>query len=124
MKIVIESVPHDQQRYPTVGDWTFADNGQLHVTVSHTRDDFDFLIGIHEAVEAWLCKKRGITDEDVTTFDVAFEKDRPAGDTREPGDDPAAPYRREHRFASSIERRIAVELGIDWIAYEKAVNAL
>lgn len=124
MRILIESIPHEQQPYETVGMWTFDADGNLHVTVSHTTNDFDFLVGIHEAIEAWLCHKRGITGEDVTAFDVAFEAKRPAGNTREPGDDPAAPYRREHRFASSVERRVAIELHIDWLDYERRINAL
>ncbi len=124
MKIVIESIPHDQQRYETCGDWQFDEDGTLNVRVSHTTNDFDFLVGIHEAVEAWLCRKRGVTDADVTAFDKAFEADREAGDSREPGDDPDAPYRREHRFASSIERRVALELGIDWLEYDRRITAL
>ena len=124
MRILIESIPHDAQRYETCGDWTFDADGTLHVKVSHTSDDFDFLVGMHEAIEAYLCLKRGITDEDVTAFDVAFEAQRAPNDTREPGDDREAPYRREHRFASSIERRIAVELGIDWLEYDKRITAL
>ena len=124
MRIVIESIPHDQQRYPTVGDWQFEEDGTLRVYVSHTTPDFDFLVGIHEAVEAWLCRKQGITDDDVTAFDEAYEAARKDGDTSEPGDQPDAPYRREHRFASSVERRRALEMHIDWIEYERRLTAL
>jgi hypothetical protein len=35
----------------------------------------------------------------------------------EPGDDPRAPYYREHQFASGMERLMAAELGIDWQQY-------
>lgn len=124
MRILIESIPHDQQRYETPGDWQFAEDGTLLVRVSHTTNDFDFLVGLHEAIEAWLCRKQGITDEDVTAFDVAYEAARPDGNVAEPGFDRDCPYRRQHRFASAIERKVAVELGIDWIDYDRRINAL
>lgn len=124
MRILIESIPHDQQRYETVGDWQFDEHGTLHVTVSRMTDDFDFLVGLHEMVEAWLCRARGITGDAVTAFDVAFEAQRAPNDDREPGDERTAPYHREHRFSSGIERKIAVELGIDWLAYEEQITAL
>ena len=124
MRVVIESIEHEQQRYETCGDWQFAEDGTLHVKVSHTTNDFDFLIGIHEAIEAWLCRKRGVRDEDVTAFDLAFEATRRPDDETEPGDHPDAPYRREHRFATAIEHRLAIELGVDWTVYEARINAL
>jgi hypothetical protein len=45
-------------------------------------------------------------------------------DLMEPGDHPSCPYEREHNFAARVERMIAQELGVDWDAYEKALEAL
>jgi len=125
MNFTVRDIPHASQRYPTVGDW-IASRGHLrHVLVSNTgHDDYNFLVALHEQIEAWLCLKRGITQECVDAFDQAFEAARPDGNTDEPGDAPDAPYRREHRFAESIERLVAHELGVDWAAYEAALAAL
>jgi hypothetical protein len=34
MRIVIETIDHSKQRYPTVGDWQVKPDG-LHITVSN-----------------------------------------------------------------------------------------
>jgi hypothetical protein len=60
----------------------------------------------------------------VDVFDMAYEKTRPDGDDSEPGDSPDAPYRNEHFFATSIERLIAAEFGVDWMLYESHINEL
>lgn len=124
MNITIKTIPHAEQRYPTVGDW-IEEGGGLIVAVSDMgNDDFAFLVGLHEMIEGWLCLRRRIDQGAVDAFDVAFEAARQPGNTDEPGDHPDAPYRREHFFATSIERLMAAELGVDWAEYEKAVNAL
>jgi len=123
MRILIESVPHDQQRYETCGDYT-SDGETLTIKVSHTLDDYDFLIAVHELVEAYLCQKRGISGEVIDAFDMAYEAKRPEGNTDEPGFDNDCPYRREHRFATGIERQIARELGVDWSRYEQRIHDL
>lgn len=125
MKITIEVIPHDQQRYSTCGDWKIRRNGNIEILVSSMGDwKKEMLVGLHEMVEVLLCKNRGITDEIVSAFDIQFEKDRPEGNTDEPGDDPKAPYRREHFFATNLERLMAAELGVDWHLYDAAVNGL
>jgi hypothetical protein len=99
VRIVIETISHNRHRYSTVGDWTRNQNGDLHILVSDMgNDDYAFLVGIHETVEAWLCERQGVTDEAVTAFDTAYEANRPEGDESEPGDDPAAPYSRQHNL--------------------------
>lgn len=117
MNIHMTVIEHDQQFYPTVGDWIF-DDGDLHVMVSRMAEDYTFLVAIHEMIEAYLCYKRGIAEEVVTQFDSDFIG------IGEPGDSPDAPYREEHFFATTIERLIAAELGVDWEAYDEAVREL
>ncbi len=120
MKIQVESIPHNQQRYETCGDWWW-NKDTLHIRVSDLgNEDEQFLIAIHEIVEAWIATKRGITEEEVTAFDQKFEKHR-LNNTDEPGDDKSAPYRREHFFATNIERLLAHEMEIDWTEYENQV---
>lgn len=129
MNIMISTMLHSQQRYPTVGDWDFRTptnaEPELHVRVSYMgNEDFEFLVGLHELVEAYLCHKRGITDEQVTDFDIKYEATRPPGDTSEPGNYPEAPYHHEHVFATALERAVAREMGVDWDEYEQAVQDL
>lgn len=122
MRITVDTVPHPAQRYDTVGDYMGSATGDLHVSVSDMGNpDYEFLVAIHELVEAYLCRKRGISDEAITDFDVIFESRRPAWDkTSEPGDDPAAPYQNEHNFATAVERMVCAALDVKWADYEAA----
>ena len=115
--ITISTVPQEQQRYDTAGDY-FTDE-PLHVTirVSDLKNPrYEFLIALHEMVEMFLCHNRGIGEDMVDKFDFAFKG---AG---EPGDDPNSPYFREHQFATVIERMMAHELGVDWQSYNKRLE--
>ena len=78
---------------------------------------------MHEAIEAYLCKQAGISQVAVDRFDQAYERRRKAGNDSEPGDDPKAPYHKEHMFASKVERMLANELGVRWNAYDREVSS-
>lgn len=127
MKISIETILHEEQRYPTVGDYQTDEHG-TYVRVSDMgNEDYEFLVALHELVELYLAKKRGITDEAIDAFDMQFERDREAGlhtEDEEPGDDAGCPIRKEHFFATNIERMVALELGVDWTEYDKTVIGL
>lgn len=125
MKIIIEVIPHDKQRYPTVGDWQWDAFGNLKISVSNMNNwRYEFLVAFHEFVEVMLCRSRGITQEQVDGFDIRFEQDREDGDLSEPGDDPNAPYSKEHFFATSLEKLVAGELKLDWEKYDETVANL
>ena len=124
MNIDIRVVPHDSQRYETCGDWVWEDDTLCIAVSDMKRDDFNFLVGIHEQVEAYLCRKNGVDEVAVTAFDLAYEASRPEWDKGEPGDHPDAPYHKEHRMASDIESYLAAVMHVDWREYEEAVNAL
>lgn len=124
MKIVIEVIPHEEQRYDTVGDWLWSADGQtLYIRVSELTEEgnmnFEFLVAIHEAVEAWACGNADISSRDVDKFDMTW---KPHDGILEPGDDPKAPYHQQHKLASEIERQVAAGLGVDWAEYEQAVD--
>jgi hypothetical protein len=122
MKIIIETIPHNEQRYDTAGDWVFDADGTLTIKVSDMGNDtYSFLIGMHEAVEAWLCKIREIDETKVSNFDKEFRMKSLPG---EPGDSPLAPYRKEHFFATNVERMLATELNVDWQSYDSQVENL
>lgn len=124
MKIVIETVAHKDQRYPTLGDWYRDKDGVLQIKVSAFSDPFhSFLVALHELIEVTLCDQRGITEEEVTAFDKAHLSDDDLW-VNDPGLCPDAPYHREHVFAECIERLVAQELGVNWQDYELACLAM
>jgi hypothetical protein len=147
MNISIRTIPHADQLYETVGNYFLIPNEtdvarRLDVVVSDLRDwKMEFLIGIHETIESALMLAAGIPLIASTDFDVLYEAARPDEDgwrnsdavdkfravigpedplpTRdsEPGDHPASPYKRQHCFATAVERLLAAELAVDWEAY-------
>jgi len=124
-KCIARTIPHKYQAYDTVGNWGWTDDGILVIFVSDMDNtSYESLVLVHEQIEAWLCLKRGITQESVDEFDKAFEENRVDGNTDEPGHDPSAPYHREHVFAEKIERLVADELGIVWEDYDRTVTEL
>lgn len=125
MKIIIETIPHASHRYPTCGDWFRDSDGTLHIKVSEEiGDKFALLVALHELIEVTLCEERGMACEQVDKFDIAYEKTRAENDDGEPGDSPDAPYRKEHFFATSIERLMCAEMGIEWNKYESDIFKL
>lgn len=116
LKIDIQTLPHRFQRYDTVGDWMGCEKNRIIFITELGNNDYEFLIALHEIIEQALCFKRGITDEEVTKFDMAYDKDL------EPGNCPDAPYYKEHQFASIIEQMVCEELGIDNESYEKYLD--
>lgn len=124
MNITIKTIPHSQQRYPTVGDWWF-DHGNIEIRVSKMSDwRYEFLVGLHELVEVAFCKWLGISQKAVDRFDMTFEKKRQPGNLDEPGDDPKAPYRIPHCLASGVERIAAGVLGVCWTRYADELDSL
>ena len=128
MRIIIETIPHSQQKYETAADYERLQNGDLHIVVSDTGDElYNSLIGLHELVEVMAMERRGIPLIASTEFDIPYEKARKEGrhsETDEPGDDKDCPYRKEHRLASIVEEIVAHDLGVDWQDYGQAANKL
>ena len=125
MNVKIVTIPHEEQRYPTVGDWV-VNGDNLYISVSKMSDPrYELLVAVHELVEVLLCKERGIPQELVDKFDMEYEASRSEWDaTSEPGDAAGAPYKKEHFFATTVERLLAAELGVDWEKYGAEVQAL
>lgn len=123
MKIVIETIPHEQHRYATCGDYWGNYSTAEYIVVSELPDRrMAFLVILHEMIESFLCEERGIAEPDIKAFDEAVPDDSPYAD--DPGHDPAAPYHKEHVFAESVERLVAQQLGVNWQEYEAAIEAL
>lgn len=116
MNINIQTIPQKKHRYITAGDWIFNQLGDLNIKVSDLgNEDMELMVGLHECIESWLCRKRGIKEEDVTAFDTS-EYGMKLDD---PGSDLSAPYHKEHMIALQIERILAYELKVNWEEYEK-----
>ena len=119
-QIIILSVPHSAQRYPTAGDWELV-GGTLTIRVSRMPDQrMEWALALHELVEALLCTSRNITTEMVDEWDIKGE----GAQLSEPGDDPRAPYFNEHMFATRIEEEFVNELDLNWHYYEDAIDNL
>ena len=115
MNVSIRTVRHSQQPYTTVGSWRI-DGDSLDILVSRVGNaDEEFLIGLHELIEAYLCHKHGVSHDEVIEFDVEFNKSKKEG---EPGNQSDAPYHHEHVYATAIERIVAGELGVDWADHD------
>lgn len=140
LNITAQTIPHSEQRYDTVGDYwrteitdeyhdgTVEKHERLDLRVSDLgNEDYEFLVLIHELIEEHLTRNDGIPEPVIKAFDEQFEQERAQGlhaVDAEPGHDPRAPYRAQHAFAELIERLVAYELGVNWQAYEKAIEAL
>lgn len=134
--VLITSIPHQDQRYDTVGDYYEMEGlgGKfLSISVSQLEDRREvMLIAIHELIEWALCQAKGISNEEIDDFDLnhlkchATTKDSSNRTfaAEEPGDCTAAPYYRQHQIATGIERLLAAELGVDWEEYSKHCGEL
>lgn len=128
--IHVEFIEHSAQDYPTVGNWQLKGNAikVLLISVSKTKTPlYQYLVAIHELVEALACCVCGVTQQDVDDFDLEWER-RVTGQViaadQEPGDSLLAPYHRQHQLASLVERTVAFFLGVDWADYESEITAL
>jgi hypothetical protein len=117
MRVEIKTVDPAAMRYPTAGDWEWLPDGGLMLKIPEYggRDVSVLLVAIHEMIEAYLCKRDGVTDEEVTKFDT----DNPL--LEEPGDDPRAPYHKQHMVAMALEREAAIATSTDWATHDKWV---
>jgi hypothetical protein len=118
LKVEIETIPHDLQRYNTVGDWQVSYLEPLfHINVSELRDwRMEAAIAIHELVECALCHYMGISQAQVDTFDQTYEGQG------EPGDDRSAPYQVPHALATGVERTVLAMLGVNWTDYQERID--
>ena len=99
-----------------IGDWWEPNNGAYQImALDLGDDDSTAAVGIHEFIEQRLCEKHGIPEAVVNAWDAAHEGD-------EPGDDPEAPYHKEHMLATMVEDVVRKALGVDSVTDEREVN--
>ncbi|MES2006869.1 MAG: hypothetical protein V4436_02040 [Patescibacteria group bacterium] len=122
--IEIKTIPHNEQRYDTVGDY-WEDAEGAHIRVSAMEDlRYEYLVAIHELVEYFLVKLAGVSIDTIDSFDKNFEDARLSGNEDEPGDDLQSPYFMQHQVATMVERICAFAMGVLWAEYEKACHRL
>ena len=126
LSINIKTIPHDQQRYDTVGDyWMDHVSGELQIRVSDMSNwRYEALVAFHELAEYLQITHQEISIESIDAFDIQYEESRRPGDFSEPGDNPQAPYFKAHTVATDLEATLAMRLGVDWGDYDKAVCSL
>jgi hypothetical protein len=120
------TLPWKQLRsYPDIGDYQCnADNSPAIVGAADTGNDVsNAAILVHEIIESLLCWRHGIKEEAVSAFDRAWFKRDKKDWIRQvcdgPGDDPDAPYHKEHLAATEIERRFIEMCGMSWEEHER-----
>lgn len=107
----------------TGADWWFDENGDLQVRVAIELPPLERqALALHETFEAMLCKHMGITVEMVDKFDAKFKGENEFDINA--GDDPEAPYRVPHTYATAIERVFTGAVGIDWYGYDRRLEKL
>lgn len=75
--IMVVTIPHDNQRYDTVGDYWFGAGDTLDMRVSDMGDwRFGIACAVHELVEAALLVTNKIDEAQVSEFDEDYEKAR------------------------------------------------
>ena len=121
MRIVIETIPHSQQRLGAVGDWYFDRNSDtLHIKVSDLGDlRYNFLFARHEMDEAMLCMFRGITTEMVDEDQLNAQ---PTDDPDSFSGYPGARVQDSHNDALAAEWVMSRLLGVEWKEYGDAVK--
>lgn len=132
MLIDYRVIPYAEMRYPSVGDYWY-EGDILHLRVAKLSDArYEWLVALHELIELSTCQLMGVQFPDIDAFDIKYEECReknlplPCGcDIQdEPGDDPHAPYHKQHTIATLAERAIAFLLGVSWSAYDRELENL
>ena len=118
MNITIKIVdPKDMRPEVDGNDWFWETNGDLQVQIAPMSDwRYEVLLAIHETVEAIMCKHNSVSQQSVDAFDTEYDKTHTTDCNA--GDDPQAPYKREHCFATAVERILCAELDVDWKTYD------
>jgi len=74
----------------------------------------EYLLAVHELLEALLCRFQGIAQKQVDDFDMSTSQTQIHNDGySEHGFHPKAPYKNQHSFAFIIEQLLAKELKLE-----------
>jgi hypothetical protein len=119
--IVVKFIPIEEQRYNTAGDyWEDEDNIHFRITKQENKQS-EIAILLHEITEFFLTRERGLTEREITEYDLAWETLHNQGFTQadEPGNEPGCPYKDEHDISLIIERIFCMAAGINWQKHDE-----
>jgi hypothetical protein len=124
MNVNIQVIPRQQMRPEVDGaDWWFDEHGDLQVRVCPMSDwRYEIALAFHEAFEGALCKNNGVTVAEVDRFDQEFDLTHPNEPDLNAGDDPKAPYRKEHNYSTIVDRLFIGACGLDFGEYDKELG--
>jgi hypothetical protein len=114
MNYDIRTIAHSSQRYESHGDYLFDGNTGYVWVSDFGNEDIEFIIGIHEQIEMYLTRKRGIPETAISAFDMTHPE------LDDPGMDKLAPYHKEHFFCDIIDRLLCEQVGIAYEQYQEA----
>jgi|SRR5579863_1212770 len=127
----IQVIPHEQQRYPTLGDFWWDEYGNLQIRISDLGDwRMNMGVAYHEFMESMFMKYNNISEPEQFTFDNWWEDQYNKGlvtdGSDEPGfsKDPKNCYRDEHNIADYLEHAFITRLGVDINKYRKKQESL
>lgn len=114
-----DTIPQEEHRYPTVGDWQISDNWTTSIQVSSLGNwRYEFLIAFHEWIESQLLRSKyepPIRPRDLTGsvdyFDMWFEKLRLDPKSRSEIIGNAKPESAEYMAAQMLEENLDAEPG-------------
>lgn len=117
-EIRIRFIPQSEQRYDTVGDYFWDEEGVVHFAISEMDNPVhEQAVLMHEMAEFFRCEMDGVTVEQVDAWDMGEGKD-----LDEPGNSPRCPYHAQHMFATAMERVFISGMGGNWEEYDAAVG--
>jgi len=120
-EIIIKTIPVEKQRYNTAGDYWETDS-EIHFRISKQQDErSEVAILLHELIEFFLTKQHGITEKEITEYDLAWEEKFNRGEVKadEPGSEPGCIYGDEHNISLIIERIYCMAAGVDWTKHDE-----
>jgi len=127
MEIHIKTIPQENHRYETIGDYWYDTEGVLQVRVTEMPEIYAKMVIVHELIEEALTKHRGCTEQEIMDFDLYYESRRKQGlvdNISEPGFDNNAPYLKEHTLSTSVEMQMCALAGISWNDYDNFISRL
>lgn len=119
-KIVITPIKHKFQNYDTAGDYGKNNSGWWMRISEMEKWQYEALVTLHELVEMILTTNDGVKWKDIDKFD----KDGEGKGHPDPGTLKSAPYYRQHKVATRIEKIVCKELGLSWEEYDNSFNKL
>jgi len=127
-KWLIRTIPQEFQVFRDVGNYQLANKDLIVIFVSEMENpDYEFLVTLHEFIESYLLKRRGIDLKEIDKWENKFEQEKKEGKRPKKavaGEQKDCPYKKEHAFATKIEKMVAKYLKVNWGQYDKYLDYL